>query len=262
MKKKVFNAVMTGALSLGVLGAAGLPALAASTTALDSSTKAKVEAIMENLRTKLEEIGVDLPERGDRFANLDEETREKAEAIMEQKEAGEITEEKAKAQLEALGVTLPERGAGKGSGRLVQAVEQAGLDESIQAKADDILAQLEAGTITYEQAKEQLTALGIEISERGGKEGFLAGLDEETKAKAEAILERKKAGAITGEEAKAQLQGLGIELPEHGSGKSRHGSSGNLLEGLNEETKAEAEGLIEDARTQLEELGIDKMPLH
>lgn len=57
MKKTAFNVVMTGALSLGVLGAASLPAFAASSSSTDSGTKEKVETVMENLRTKLEAIG-------------------------------------------------------------------------------------------------------------------------------------------------------------------------------------------------------------
>lgn len=304
MKKSVFNVVMTGALSLGVLGAASLPVFAASNSALDSSTQAKADTIMSNLRTKLEAIGVDLPEKDGMFANLDEETKAKAEVIVDKKKAGEITEEEAKTQLEALGVQMPERG--KGIGHLAQDVEDADLNEAAQKKADNILAQAENGTITHDQAEEQLAALGIETNERGGKDGFLSSLDEETKAKAEAILEKKKNGTLTEAEAKKQLQALGItlperpdlfadlddetkakaeaimeklksgdltreqadeqlealgvDLPEHG----RHGGKGrgNMLQGLDDETKAKAESLIEEAKTQLEDLGVDKMPLH
>ncbi|MCM3787253.1 hypothetical protein M3221_02335 [Domibacillus indicus] len=306
MKKSVFNVVMTGALSLGVLGAASLPVFAASNSALDSSTQAKVDTIMSNLRTKLEAIGVDLPERGDMFANLDEETKAKAEAIVDKKKAGVITEEEAKTQLEALGVQMPERGEGKGIGHLAQDVEDADLNESTQKKADNILAQEENGTITHDEAEEQLAALGIEINERGGKGGFLSSLDEETKAKAEAILEKKKNGTLTEAEAKKQLQALGITLPERpdlfadlddetkakaeaimeklksgdltreqadeqlealGADLPKHGrhggkGRGDMLQGLDDETKAKAESLIEDAETQLEDLGVDKMPLH
>lgn len=306
MKKTVFNVVMTGALSLGVLGAASLPAFAASSSSVDSSTKEKVETVMENLRTKLEAIGVNLPERGGMFSNLDAATKAKAEAIMKKKEAGEMTEAEAKEQLEALGVKLPERVAGKGAQHLAQDVENADLDEATQAKADNTLAQLEEGTITHDEAEKQLTALGIEMTERGGKSGFLANVDDETKAKAEAILEKKKSGSITEEEAKKQLEALGITLPERPdpfadldeatkakaeaimekmkSGdltreeaneqltalgidlpeRGGHGGKGrgDMLQGLDDETKAQAESLIEDAKTQLEDLGVDKMPMH
>ncbi|WP_050180037.1 hypothetical protein [Domibacillus robiginosus] len=306
MKKSVFNVVMTGALSLGVLGAASLPVFAASNSTLDSSTQAKVETIMDNLRTKLEAIGVDIPEKGDMFANLDDETKAKAEAIMDKKKAGEITEEEAKTQLEALGVKMPERGARRGGDHLAQDVERANLDESTQAKADKILVQVEDGAITHDEAEEQLTALGITINERGGRGDFLSSLDDETKAKAEAILEKKKNGTLTEAEAETQLKALGVKLPERPdrfanldeetkakaeaimeklkSGdvtreqaaeqlealgvdlpeRGGHGGKGrgDMLQGLDDETKAKAESLIEDAKTQLEDLGVDKMPLH
>ncbi|MFV2050390.1 carbohydrate-binding domain-containing protein [Metabacillus litoralis] len=45
--------------------------------------------------------------RGDMFADMDEETREKVEAIMEKQRSGEITQEEAQAQLEELGVEIP-----------------------------------------------------------------------------------------------------------------------------------------------------------
>lgn len=84
-KNKLVHYVMTGALLLGVLGAAGLPALAASNTAAGGATQEKVDTIMDTLRTKLADLGVNLPEKGakgDRFAALDAET--KAKALMDQ----------------------------------------------------------------------------------------------------------------------------------------------------------------------------------
>jgi len=42
--------------------------------------------------------------RGDMFSNLDEETRTKAQEIMEKQRAGTITREEAQAQLTELGV--------------------------------------------------------------------------------------------------------------------------------------------------------------
>ncbi|MCP3760999.1 hypothetical protein NLX67_01140 [Domibacillus sp. A3M-37] len=57
---------------------------------------------MDNLRTKLEGIGVDLQERGDMFANLDDETKAKAEAIMKQKEAVKLPKKKRRRSLKRL----------------------------------------------------------------------------------------------------------------------------------------------------------------
>lgn len=48
--------------------------------------------------------------RGDMFSNLDEETRQKVQSIMEQERNGVITQEEAQAQMEELGVELPQRG--------------------------------------------------------------------------------------------------------------------------------------------------------
>lgn len=47
---------------------------------------------------------------GDMFADLDEETREKVQEIMEQQREGTITREEAQAQLSELGVEFPVRG--------------------------------------------------------------------------------------------------------------------------------------------------------
>ncbi len=44
------------------------------------------------------------------FADLDDETREKAEAIMQKQREGTITREEAQAQLAELGIELPVRG--------------------------------------------------------------------------------------------------------------------------------------------------------
>lgn len=259
MKKKTINIVMTGALAMGVLSAASLPAFAASNSAMNDETKAKVESVMNNLRTKLQNLGVELPEKKGLFEGLDSETKIKAEAIWEKKKAGELTEEQAQKQLTALGVTLPERGAKKD--HLIRDVEQANLNEAEQVKAEAILAKAEDGSITHDEAEAQLAALGITIEERGGKGGFLSNVDEETKAKAEAILEQQKEGAITKEEADAQLQKLGITRPERP----------DLFAGLDEaeKTKAEAimkqlhEGTIshDQAEAQLEALGV-KLPEH
>ncbi len=255
-KNKLVNYVMTGALSLGVLGAAGLPALAASDTTTGSATKEKVETIMDTLRTKLADLGVDLPEKGAKgnlFAGLDDETKAKAEAIMEQKKAGTITEDEAKTQLKALGVTFSERGE-KGD-------PFANLDHETKAKAEAIMEKQRAGTITHDEAKEQLAALGVERPERGGPGGKgdpFANLDDKTKVKAEAIMEEQHAGTITHEEAEEQLAALGVERPER-DGK---GGQETMLEGLDDKTKAEAEALLKEAKEDLSELGVDKVPFH
>jgi hypothetical protein len=259
-KKKILGYVATGVLSVGVIGGIGTSAFAATSSetnpvkqsfeSLDAATQEKVQKIKDDLKTQLAKLGVTLPERGekgDRFANLDDETKAKAEAIVEKEKAGTITNEEAKTQLEALGVTLPERGE-KGKRHDLFA----NLDEATKTKAEAIMENQKAGTITKEEAKTQLEALGITLPEHGGKgrmNGLFANLDDATKAKAEAIMENQKAGTITKDEAKTQLEALGIPLPERGHKR-------DLLEGLDAATKEQAQELIDDAKTELEDLGI------
>lgn len=210
-KKKLMGYVMTGALSFGIIGGIGTSAFAATTSdsntvkksmeSLDAATKEKVQSIKEELRTQLAKLGVTLPERGekgDRFANLDDATKAKAEAIIEKEKAGSITHEEAKTQLEKLGVTFSEKG------------------------------------------------------NKGKKEDFLADLDSATKEKAQAIFEKLKADKITKEEAKTQLKKLGVTLPERGD----KGKKADLLANLDDETKAKAQELLDNANAELEELGV------
>ncbi len=144
IKKKLFGYAMTGVLSAGIIGGIGTQAFAEnpsetnivkqSVETLDAATREKVQKIKDELKTQLEQLGVTLPERGekgDRFANLDDETKAKAEAIFEKEKAGSITHEEAKAQLADLGVTLHDRGQ-KGDCF-------ANLDEETKTKAEAIM---------------------------------------------------------------------------------------------------------------------------
>jgi hypothetical protein len=189
-KKKLVGYVLTGVFSTGMIGGLGTSVFAATTsttsttttatkstvdtkakTQLDAATQAKVQKIKDDLKTQLATLGVTLPERGDKggkgkfLDNLDEATKSKVQVIFENERAGTITREEAKTQLSALGVTLPEHG-GKGG--------------------------------------------------KGGKDNFLSNLDEATKAKAQAIFDKEKAGTITHEEAKTQLEALGVSVPTRG----------------------------------------------
>ncbi|PLT32759.1 hypothetical protein CUU64_16530, partial [Bacillus sp. V5-8f] len=110
--KKVIGYVLTGALSIGIIGGAGINAIAASNSTntstdtkqeqkLDSAKKQKVEAIMADAKAQLAKLGVTFPNKGERhdiFGNLDDATKTKAHAIMEKLRAGTLTETEAKAQ--------------------------------------------------------------------------------------------------------------------------------------------------------------------
>jgi hypothetical protein len=215
---KVFGYVLTGVLSVGIIGGIGTSAFAAakstttakqtvidkSPTQLDEATKAKVQKMIDDLKTDLSKLGVTFPERGDHgpkgfkgdfLANLDAATKEKVLAIFEKEKAGTISSEEARTQLAALGVILPERGGhgprgGKGD-------RFANLDEATRTKAQAIMDKIKAGTITHEEAKTQLEALGItgrdKHEDKVKTNILLENLDEATKAKAQALIDSTKA---------------------------------------------------------------------
>ena len=97
----------------------------------------------------------------------------------------------------------------------------ANLDNATKAKVKTIFDQERAGTLTKDQVKMQLEALGIKAPERPegqpGKDPF-ANLDDATKEKVKAIFDQERAGTLTREEAKTQLEALGIKAPADHSG--------------------------------------------
>lgn len=199
--------LLTGAISLGVIGAAHSPAFAAtnSTTApsdgfqglkvkmhqnLDDATKEKVQSIMEDAKAKLAELGVTLPEKFekvDRFANLDDATKEKAQAIMDKVKDGTLSHEDAQKQLSELGVDLPfGRGGMHGS-------PFANLDDATKEKVQAIMDKVKNGTLSHKDAQKQLSELGVEPPARAGKPiDLFTNLDDATKAKAQDILDEAK----------------------------------------------------------------------
>ncbi|WP_050183874.1 hypothetical protein [Domibacillus robiginosus] len=272
-KNKLFGLAMAGIIGLGSLGTASAYAATDTTTGtaavqeekaqnvkatLDAASQEKVQAIIDKLTTGLQDLGVTLPEKGnkaDLFADLDADTKAKAEAIMDKMKAGTITFEEAQSGLKELGVTLPDRadkGNRGGKGELF-----ANLDADTKAKAEAIMEKAKAGTITFEEAQTQLKELGVTLPDKGDKAGMFADLDADTKAKAEAIMDKVKAGTLTFEEAQTQLKELGVTLPEKDGDKAA-----DLLASLDADTKAKAQKLIDQAEEQLAEYGIDHLPLH
>ncbi|MFJ7738758.1 hypothetical protein ACIQ2D_20830 [Lysinibacillus sp. NPDC097287] len=220
-KNKLFGYVMTGTLSLGVLGGA---------------THAFAATESNTVTTSTVEQGVNVK------ASLDEATKEKVQIIMEN----------LKSNLATIGVELPVKGEhGSRSDFLAE------VDDTAKEKAQDILDQEKAGTITWEEAQTQLAALGVELPTKGngGHHGdFLAEVDDATKEKAQAILDQKKAGTITREEAQTQLAALGVELPTKEDAR-------DFLADLDADTKEAAQSFIEDAEAQLAELSVDHLPI-
>lgn len=274
-KNKLFGLAMAGIIGLSSLGTVSAYAATDTTTStaavqeekaknvkatLDAASQEKVQAIMGKLTTGLQDLGITLPEKGDKanwFADLDADTKAKAEAIMDKMKAGTITFEEAQTQLKELGVTLPDR-AEKG-GRGDKGDLFADLDADTKAKAEAIMEKAKEGTITFEETQTQLEELGVTLPDKGGHDMF-ADLDADTKAKAEAIMGKVKAGTITFEEAQTQLKELGVTLPDKAD--KDDDKIADLLAGLDTDTKAKAQKLIDQAETQLAKYGIDHLPLH
>ncbi len=92
----------------------------------------------------------------------------------------------------------------------------AGLDEATKEKAKSILEQEKSGKLTREQAKEELTKLGVKFPEKGKHKEMFAGLDEATKEKAKSILEQEKSGKLTREQAKRGINEVRRENAREG----------------------------------------------
>ncbi|MEK6267549.1 MAG: hypothetical protein N2C11_03090 [Planococcus sp. (in: firmicutes)] len=255
MNKKLSLLLATSALSIGVVGSAVGPVFASETT--DTLT----ENATEQSATALSK---DKEERRSPFADLDDETKDQAKAILDELQDDTITKEEAQTQLEALGIELPEMGERQGKGNR-HGNPFADLDEETQTQAKAIMDELKDGTLTKEEAQAQLQALGIEAPEMGERQGKgnrhgnpFADLDEETQTQAKAIMDELKDGTLTNEEAQAQLEALGIEAPE---------LKGDRFADLDEETRTQVEAILdqvkegtltkEEAQTQLEAFDVE-----
>ncbi len=225
-KRKLFNYLMTGALSFGIIGGVGVsPSFAATSTGtatqvkddvypkFDEATKQKIKVIHEQVKAgtltkeaaqkQLDALGVKLPMKEDRgfhgaLAKLDAQTQQKVKDIFKQVKAGTLTKEAAQKQLDALGVKLPMKEDRGFHGALAK------LDAQTQQKVKDIFKQVKAGTLTKEAAQKQLDALGVKLPMREdkGPHGALAKLDAQTQQKVKDIFKQVKAGTLTKEAAK------------------------------------------------------------
>ncbi|MDF2947832.1 MAG: hypothetical protein K0S51_2511 [Bacillales bacterium] len=165
--KKMVSYIITGAVTLGILGASIIPTFAATEAQLDNSakkkykfeqnlneeTKAKVKSIMDDAKSQLKTLGVEMPERGSKaglFEKLDEASKEKVKLIMENKRSGKITHEEAHTQLKALGIEMPKKGP--------RIDPFANLDANTKAKAQKIM----------ENAREEISKLGVDFPLKGG----------------------------------------------------------------------------------------------
>ncbi|NOJ69371.1 hypothetical protein [Paenibacillus alvei] len=262
MKKTLTTTALGAVLTLASLGsafAAEVPAqsigqgqLAATaikvkaTSNLDETSKEKVKAIFEQMqkgtitkeqaKAQLQELGVDVEfgVKGDHdgikfklgkvnAVNLDDATKEKVKAILEQAQAGSLTKEQVKAQLQELGIDM-DVDFGKAAHGVMVKLDSAkfdNLDEAAKEKVKAILEQMRTGALTNEQVKSQLQELGIDMDADFSKghhfqvkmdKSKMDTLDEATKEKVKSILDQMKARTLTEEQVKAQLQELGINI--------------------------------------------------
>ncbi|MCY7487868.1 hypothetical protein M5X00_12865 [Paenibacillus alvei] len=230
------------AQSIGQLAATAIKVKATSN--LDETSKEKVKAIFEQMqkgtltkeqaKAQLQELGVDVEfgikgdHDGIKFklgkvnsVNLDDATKEKVKAILEQAQAGSLTKEQVKAQLQELGIDMDVDFSKATHGVMVSAAKLDNLDEAAKEKVKAILEQMRTGALTNEQVKSQLQELGIDMDVDFSKGHYfqvkmdkskMDTLDEATKEKVKSILDQMKAGTLTEEQVKAQLQELGINI--------------------------------------------------
>ncbi|MED1662959.1 hypothetical protein [Brevibacillus laterosporus] len=132
------------------------------------------------------------------------------------------------------------------------------MDEETKTKLDEIREQVKDGTLTKEQAMEEMENLGLKGFEKG-KVKIVKNLDEETKKKLDEIQEQVKAGTLTEEQAKDKMEELGIKQPVLKMIKLDEETKKQLDE-IREQVKA---GTLteEQAKEEMGKLGIHQ-PVH
>ena len=108
-------------------------------------------------------------------------------------------------------------------------------NDATQQKVDDIM----------KKAQEKLQKLGVSLPQH--KEGPFSNLDAATKEKAKAIMDQLRDGTLTKEQAEAKLKKLGVNLPA---------KKKEFLNGLDAETKVKAETILENAKKEIQKLGV------
>ncbi|MBB5171214.1 hypothetical protein [Rummeliibacillus stabekisii] len=244
---------------------------------LDDATKKKAQAILdkekngslshEEAQKQLKALGINFPEHPGKgkfeapLDNLDAATKKKALAILDKEKDGSLSHEEAQKQLKALGINFPEH---PGKGKFESLLDN--LDAATKKKALAILDKEKDGSLSHEEAQNQLKAFGVNFPEHPGKgkfEASLDNLDAATKKKALAILDKEKDGSLSHEEAQKQLKAFGVNFPEHpGKGKFE-----SLLDNLDAATKKKALAILdkekdgslshEEAQKQLKALGVN-----
>ncbi|WP_102692137.1 hypothetical protein [Rummeliibacillus pycnus] len=248
--KKLLSFSLTCALSLGIMSNMFSPTIVSAAeqnqtasehqSTLNPKTQQKVDEILNKLDADLAKIGAPVPKHHancEAFNKLDDQTKAKVKEIMKKVKDGSLTKEEAEKQLKALGISFPKH---------PKAEMFSKLDDKTKTKVKEIMKKVKDGSLTKEDAEKQLKALGISFPKHPRAEMF-SKLDDKTKAKVKEIMKNVKDGSLTKEEAEKQLKALGVSFPKH-YGKFKH---------LDADTKAKAQTLIKEAKSQVNKLGAD-----
>ncbi|QCS54543.1 hypothetical protein [Priestia flexa] len=200
MNKKWLGYVLASSLTLCAVAAVNTPVFAATkdnvgentivqrtnhykdVVQLDAETQEKVDAVMNEAKTKLEKLGVEFPEKKDHpFHNLTQEQKEQFHSIMEQVKDGSLTKEEAYTKLKEQGINLPKK---------MHKHPFSNLTEEQKEQAKKIMNQIKEGSITKEEGIAKLKEMGITLPERESR--LLQGLTDEQKVEARAILQETK----------------------------------------------------------------------
>lgn len=163
-KKKLIGCILTGVLSVGIVGGMGVSAFAAATqendkvkqSAKDVSDTLTQERI-QKIKDELKALKITFPEEVDKdvfLANLDPATKEKLEAIAEQLKRNKLTSGEA-LEIRKQRINLPKQE--KGTEKFTN------IDAETRTKAKEILEKVIAGAMTNDEAITQLEKLGIPL---------------------------------------------------------------------------------------------------
>lgn len=208
--KKLFSCVMTGILSVGIIGGIG-PSAFANTS--QESDKEKVSADFSTKKEKFQKIKDELnalgvsphsqAEKDDYIANLGADTRRKIEEMIDKIKANKLTSDETK-EIRRQRIHIPKQETDD--------KRFAELDEESKVIVKEMLEKVTAGKMTKDEAIEKLKKLNINLPSLEMLKPF-SHLDGEAKTRAEAIYKKRLDGTISKEEAAVEIRKLRVNLP-------------------------------------------------
>ncbi|WP_102272862.1 hypothetical protein [Cytobacillus massiliigabonensis] len=163
-KKRLIGSVLTGILSVGIVGGMGASTFAMTTQENDNVkqpandvTDTITQESIQKIKDEIKALKITFPEEVDRdvfLANLDPVIKEKLEAITEELKTNKLTSEEA-LEIRKQRITLPKQA--KGSETF------ANMNAETRAKAKEILEKAMTGALTNDEAISHLEKLGIPI---------------------------------------------------------------------------------------------------